>query len=68
MNRFEIAAQKIEKQYGVGVEYNPASLAHPYAVEHFGCTDIRDARRLAKKIAAEAARSIGGFQTQKKYA
>lgn len=66
MNRFETAAAKIEKEYGVGVEYCPQSLAHPYSVEGHGCASLAEAKAKARQISRAA--QHGGFVTKKKYA
>lgn len=53
MNRFELAAKKIQDKYSISVEYVPGALCYPYHVMQIGCTCIRDAKKLAAEIHAK---------------
>jgi hypothetical protein len=52
--RYDRAAARIARQYGVHVEWAPA--IREYVVEQRLCRDAREAERYARRVASELAR------------
>lgn len=51
MNRYEQTAQKIQREYGVHVEWAPAN--REYVVDTVACANATEARRVAQRKARE---------------
>jgi hypothetical protein len=52
--RYDRAAARIARRYGVHVEWAPAN--REYVVEQRPCRDAREAERYARQVAAELVR------------